>query len=134
MVSEKYIRNMVVESFNSLSRRNISAFLDVWADNATFTLPVDVGKREKIEGKNAIQAHFEQLLEKFPKLIFTLRNVAVNKKGGGAFVALVEWDMSATDKVNNVFTNNGVTVIEILNQLAVAVRDYFDTVAEEKTT
>ena len=130
MVSEKIIKNKVVESFNSLSRRNLPTFINEWSDNATYTLPVDVGKKEKIEGKKAIQAHFEQLLERFPKLIFTLRNVAVNKKGGGAFVALVEWDMSATDKANNAVTNTGVTVIEILNQMVVVVRDYYDAVTK----
>ena len=125
MVGEKFVRNKVAESFNSLSRRNITAFLDDWSDNATFTFPADEGKREKIKGKKAIEGHFEKLLEKFPRLNFTVKNIAVQKKGGGAFVAMAEWDMKATDEKDKEITNSGVTVIEVLNKLAVAVRDYF---------
>jgi ketosteroid isomerase-like protein len=65
-------------AFDVLNRRDIVAFLEGWADNATLVYPGDVDASGVRTGKEAIRAWRQRQSEQFPAARITVRHVAVS--------------------------------------------------------
>jgi len=122
--------------FATLNQRDLSAFLASWAENATFVYPGNLSVSGKIEGKKAIEEWFRKLMEQFPKVNFTVRDVFVQNifALGGTNVVAIEWDIDLTNREGRDFQNSGVTIISIKNGKITLVRDYlFDAEVQKRT-
>ena len=130
MIGAIIIKRKVRSAFASLNRRDISAFLADWAEDATFIYPSSVSAGGKIESKKAIEKWFRKFMEQFPKVNLTLKNVCVQNIFAlrGTNVIAVELDVSGTNREGKDFQNSGVTIIDTKKGKGVLVQDYvFDT-------
>ena len=121
--------------FASLNQRDLPTFLASWAENATFVYPGNLSVSGKTEGKKAIEEWFRKMMEQFPKVNFTLKNVFVQNIFDliGTNVVAVEWDINLTNREGRDFQNSGVTIISIKNGKAISVSDYlFDAEAQKR--
>jgi len=107
------VQRKVRSAFDSLNKRDVKAFLSNWAEDAVFVYPSAVSVGGKIEGKDAIEKWFQGLMEQFPKLKFTVKNVCVQNMFAfsGANVVAAEWDIAITNRHGKDLQNSGVTVI-----------------------
>lgn len=113
-------------AFDTLSRHDLAKSMAAWAEDATFTYPGKVSMSGETKGKKAIEAWFAKMMEQFPKIDFTIKEVFVSKifALGATNNIAVEWDVALTNREGKEFHNSGVTTIRIKGGKAVAVRDY----------
>ncbi len=112
--------------FDALNRHDLTKFMAAWAEDATFTFPGTTSMSGEIKGKKAIEAWFAKMMEQFPKINFTVKEVFVSDRLalGATNSIAVEWDVSETNSEGKEFQNSGVTTIRIKGGKAVAIRDY----------
>ena len=68
-----FIAKMKIRSaFEALNQRNFPAFSAAWRDDCVFIYPGDIKVSGKFEGKVAIEKWFNNFLEQFPKINFTI--------------------------------------------------------------
>ena len=127
MADEKSIRENVNWIYDSINRRDTQAVLACWAEDAVLYIPGEGDENVICRGTNALDEHYQELLDAFPELKLTLVNIGVDAKAGGKFVALAEWELSGTTGEGKVVNAMGISVIDYKDDLIVEVRDYFTT-------
>ena len=117
---------MAGSGFDALNRHDLPKFMAAWAEDATFTYPGNVSMSGETKGKKAIEAWFTKMMEQFPNINFTVKEVFVSNifALGATNNIAVEWDVALTNREGKEFQNSGVTTIRIKGGKAVAIRDY----------
>ena len=136
MIGALIAKNKVSSAFDALNRRDFSAFLSAWRDDCVFIYPGDISVSGKMEGKASIKNWFQNFMEQFPKIKFTLKNICVENIFDfvGTNVVMAHWDVDLTNRDGKEIQNSGVTVINIKLGKASLVIDYiFDTGDKFKT-
>jgi len=126
MIGAVIARKKVRASFECLNQRDLNTFLHNWAEDATFIYPGDLSVSGTMEGKSAIHEWFQKMMDQFPEINFTVKNVCVKNilAFSGTNVLAVEWDVALTNRNGTEFQNSGVTMITLKKGKAVEVRDY----------
>ena len=130
MIGAIIAKKKVSSAFEALNQRDFSTFLSAWRDDCVFIYPGDIAVSGKMEGKSSIENWFQNFMDRFPKIKFTLKNICVEKIFDfvGTNVVTAHWDYEATNRDGNEVQNSGVTVINIKFGKALLVTDYiFDT-------
>ena len=136
MIGALIAKNKVSSAFDALNRRDFSAFLSAWRDDCVFVYPGDISVSGKMEGKASIKNWFQNFMEQFPKIKFTLKNICVENIFDfvGTNVVMAHWDVDLTNRDGKEIQNSGVTVINIKLGKASLVIDYIlDTGDKFKT-
>ena len=136
MIGALIAKNKVSSAFDALNRRDFSAFLSAWRDDCVFIYPGDISVSGKMEGKASIKNWFQNFMEQFPKIKFTLKNICVENIFDfvGTNVVMAHWDVDLTNRDGKEIQNSGVTVINIKLGKASLVIDYIlDTGDKFKT-
>ena len=126
-----FIAKMKIRSaFEALNQRDFPAFSAAWRDDCVFIYPGDIEVSGKFEGRAAIEKWFQNFLEQFPKINFTIKNICVDNVLDfvGTNTVAAHWDIDLTNRDGKEIQNSGVTVIEIKFGKALYVKDcLFDT-------
>ena len=136
MIGALIAKKKVSSAFDALNRRDFSAFLSAWRDDCVFIYPGDISVSGKMEGKASIKNWFQNFMEQFPKIKFTLKNICVENIFDfvGTNVVMAHWDVDLTNRDGKEIQNSGVTVINIKLGKASLVIDYIlDTGDKFKT-
>ena len=113
-------------AFDALSRHDIAKNMADWTKDGTFTFPGNTSMSGEMKGKKAIEAWFAKMMEQFPKIDFTIKEVFVSNifAEGATNNVAVEWDVVETNREGKEFHNIGVTITKIKGGKVVAARDY----------
>ena len=126
MIGAIIAKRLAGSGFDELSRHDLTKFMAAWAEDGTFTFPGNTSMSGEMKAKKAIEAWFAKMMEQFPKIDFTVKEVFVSNifALGATNSIAVEWDISETNREGKEFQNSGVTTIRIKGGKAVAIRDY----------
>lgn len=126
MIGAMIAKMKVRSAFQALNQRNFAKFSADWREDCVFVYPGDIEVSGKHEGRDTIFKWFENFLDQFPRLQFTLKNIAVDKLFDmvGSNTIIVHWELSATNKDGKEVQNSGVTTIDLKFGKAVYVIDY----------
>ena len=126
MIGAVIAKRRAGSSFDALSRRDLTKFMADWAEDATWTLPGNIPISGETKGKKAIEACFAKMLENYPKMRFTVKEVFVSNifALGATNNIAVEWDFTGTNREGKEFHNSGVSIIRVKGGKAVAVREH----------
>ncbi len=130
MIGAFIAKKKVSSAFYALNRRDSSAFLSAWRDDCAFIYPGDISVSGKVKGKTSIENWFQNFMDQFPKIKFTLKNICVENIFDfvGTNVVTAHWDLALTNRDGKEIQNSGVTIINIKFGKASLVIDYiFDT-------
>ncbi len=123
-------KKMVRSQYDRLNRGDIETFMAGIGEDATFIYPSNVSVGGEIKGKKAIDKWFHKLMEHFPTIRITLKNVFVTNvlALGSTNIFAVEWDEISTNQDGKDFRISGVTIIEVKKGKATRIQEYvFDT-------
>lgn len=132
MIGSIISKRAITNAYDALSQHDMEAFLKDWRDDAVFIYPGDIAVSGTHTGKEAIRAWFQSMMEQYPKIDFTLQNVAVSNVFDlvGNNVIIVEWDLQATNKDGYSAENSGITVIKTRWGKGLHVKDYIFNTGE----
>jgi ketosteroid isomerase-like protein len=113
-------------SFDAFNRRDITGATTGWVEDATWTFPGNISISGETKGKKAIEACFAKMMEHYPQIEFTVKEVFVSNifAMGGTNNIAVEWDVAQTNREGKEFHNSGVSVVRVKGGKVVAVREY----------
>jgi ketosteroid isomerase-like protein len=113
MIAVLLAKRGVRAAFDKLNRRDLDGFMARWHDDATFVFPGDVAASGVYRGKDLIRVWFEDLLEQFPRIRFTVQHVAAERQFDmlGDNVLYAHWDVDLVNRDGFAARNTGVTVI-----------------------
>ena len=119
-------KKMVRSQYDRLNRGDIETFMVGIGEDATFIYPSNVSVGGEIKGKKAIDEWFHKLMEHYPKISITLKNVFVTNvlALGSTNIFAVEWDEVATNQDGKDFKFSGVTIIEVKRGKATRIQEY----------
>ena len=126
MIGVFVAKKNVSAAFDALNRRDVSAFLSGWREDCAFIYPGNILVSGKMEGKNSIEKWFQNFMDQFPKIKFTVKDICVENIFDfvGTNVITAHWDIDLTNRYGNVVHNSGVTIINIKFGKAFLVTDY----------
>ena len=132
MIGALIARRNISAAFTALNRHDLDAFLKDWRDEATFIYPGDIAVSGTHTGKDAIRAWFQNMIDQFPTIDFTVKRVAVTNLFDliGHNVVIAEWDLKVTNKDGFTAENGGITVVKIKWGKAFHVKDYIFNTGE----
>lgn len=113
-------------AFDAFNRHDLGKMMAACADDSSFTFPGEISISGEHKGKKAVEACFSKIMEQFPKMNFTVKEVFVSNifALGATNNIAVEWDVVETNREGKEFRNSGVTIIRIKGGKAVSIRDY----------
>ena len=119
-------KKLVRSQYDRLNRGDIETFMAGIGEDATFIYPGNVSVGGEIKGKKAIDEWFHKLMERFPKIIITLKNVFVANvlALSSTNIFAVEWDEISTNQDGKDFNISGVTIIEVKKGKATRIQEY----------
>lgn len=132
MIGTIAAKNKVRSAYDSLNRRDLDSFLAQFEEDAKFIYP-----NEEVEGKEAIGAWFQKMMDRFPGVSFTLNSICVEKifTFGGTNIVATEWDLALADAKGEEFRNTGADIFSLENGKIAVVRSYpFDVEAQKKAS
>ena len=92
--------------------------------------PGDIEVSGQFEGRAAIEKWFKNLLEQFPRINFTIKNICLDNVLDfvGTNTVVAHWDLDVTNRDGKEIQNSGITVIKIKFGKVQYVKDFlFDT-------
>ena len=126
MIGAIIMKRLAGSGFDALSRHDLAKLIAAYAEDSTFTFPGNTSMSGETKGKKAIEAWFAKVMEQFPKIDFTVKEVFISNifALGATNSIAVEWDVIETNREGKEFHNSGVTTIRVKRRKIVAVRDY----------
>ena len=115
MIGAIFAKMSVQAGMEALNRRHVSGFMIGWAEDAVWIYPGELSVSGRFEGKKAVKDWFENLMEQFPQLKFTVHSVSVSNLFAltGNNEAAVHWTVSLTNKNGHHLEYSGVTTLKI---------------------
>lgn len=132
MIGALIAKRNIAAAFDALNRHDLEAFLKDWRDDAIFIYPGDIAVSGTHSGKDAIRTWFQNMIDQYPTIAFTLKHIAVNNLFDliGNNVIIVEWDIKVTNKDGYSAENSGITVVTTQSGKGVHVKDYIFNTGE----
>ncbi len=132
MIGSIVAKKSVRAGLEALNRRDVSSFMEAWADDAVWLYPGKLSVSGTFNGKKAITEWFENLMRQFPKLKFTVHSVSVANVFDlvGNNSAAVQWDIALANRDGHQLEYSGVTTLTIRKGKVVQGRDYLFSVDE----
>ena len=126
MIGAIICRQKIRLAFTALNARNVDSFISSWAEDAVFIYPGKLSISGEFRGKAAIKSWFSYFLDQFPDYEFTLNKVTVSNLFDliGTNTVTVEWQMKGKNRQGFEFTNNGVTVVDIVLTKPTRIKDF----------
>jgi ketosteroid isomerase-like protein len=126
MLGALFAKQIVRSAFSYFNDSNMEKFLSLWDDNATFTYPGNVSVSGTNEGKSAVSAWFNNLMDTGPSVNFSIKSICVNNIFDliGSNIITVEWDNFVTNRKGTKILVSGVSVIRIKKGRIIKVCDY----------
>jgi ketosteroid isomerase-like protein len=114
-------------AYDALNRRDIASFMADCAEDATYTVPGNVPISGEAKGKKAIETVVTRIMEQFPKMNFTVKEVFVSNifAMGATNNVAVEWEVAQTNRAGKQFHKSAVTIIRAKGGKIVSARDYY---------
>ena len=99
MIGAFIAKKKVSSAFDALNWRDFSTFLSAWREDCAFIYPGDISVSGKMEGKASIEKWFQNFMDQFPKIKFTLKNICVENIFDfvGTNVVTVHWNVDLTN-------------------------------------
>ncbi|MBI2831958.1 MAG: nuclear transport factor 2 family protein [Chloroflexi bacterium] len=126
MIGAVIAKRKARSGFGAISRHDLAKSMAVYAEDATWDFPGNVSISGEIKGKKAIEARFARIMEQFPKLDMTVKEVFVSNifAFGATNNIAVEWDVTEVNREGKEFHNSGVTIIRVKGGKVVALKEY----------
>lgn len=126
MIGAMIAKKKVKDSLHALNRRDVPAFLASWAEDAVWNYPGDLPISGRFVGKRAIRGWFENLMQQFPQLKFTVRSVSVSNVFDlvGNNTAAAHWEVDFTNSDGYRLQYGGVAILTIKGGKVVEGRDF----------
>ena len=126
MIGAILAKRMAPSGYNAMNQRNPDKALGNLAEDATFTFPGKISISGVAKGKQAIIECHEKMLEHYPKMHFTVKEVFVSKilAMGGTNNVAIEYELSYTNREGKEFHNSGVTIARIKSGKMVSMKEY----------
>ncbi len=110
------------QGFDDMSRGNLEAVVDTWADDITFVFPGTTRLSGFYQGKEEVERCVWTLMQLMPDISIQV----INTMDGPDMVA-AEWIKRSTAPDGTVFENRGITIAQFRDDKVVVMRDYLDT-------
>ncbi len=119
-------KKMVRSQFERLNHGDVETFMNGIGEDAIFFYPDNVSVGGDIKGKKAIDKWFHNMVDRFPKINITLKNVFVTNvlALGSTNIFAVEWDEMLTNRDGKEFKYSGVTVIDVKKGKATRIQEF----------
>jgi ketosteroid isomerase-like protein len=132
MIGAMAAKDNVKLSMEFLNRRDVSMFMMGWADDAVWIYPGDSWMSGRFEGKKAIREWFDNLMEQFPKVKYTVNSVSVTNIFDfvGNNVASAHCDVEFTNKDGYHMKSSGVVMLTIKGGKVIEGKNYLFAVDE----
>ena len=78
MIGAVIAKRLAGSGFDALNRHDLIKCMASWAEDGTFTFPGNSSMSGETKGKKAIEAWFAKMMEQFPKIDFTVKEVFVS--------------------------------------------------------
>jgi ketosteroid isomerase-like protein len=126
MIGAVLAKRMARSSFDAFNQRDLKKATKGFAEEATYTMGGNISISGITKGKKAIETLFAKLLEHYPKMQFTVRDVFVSNifAMGATNNVAVEYDVTYTSREGKEFHNSGVTIARVKGGKVVSMQDY----------
>ncbi len=126
MIGAILAKKMAGSGFDAFNRRDLAKLMASWSEDATYTLPGNISISGETKGKKAIEAVHAKMMEHYPKMHFTVKEVFISNifALGPTNNIAVEYDLAYTNREGKEFHNSGVTIIRVKGGKAAAVKEY----------
>ena len=126
MIGAILAKIMARSGYSAINQRNPDKALGNLAEDATFTFPGKISISGVTKGKQAIIECHEKMLEHFPKMHFTVKEVFVSNilAMGATNNVAVEYELTYTNREGKEFHNSAVTVGRIKGGKMVSMKEY----------
>jgi ketosteroid isomerase-like protein len=119
-------KKMARSAFDAVNQRDLDKAFGGLAEDAIFTFPGKISISGITKGKKAILECHAKMLEHFPKMHFTVKEVFVSNilAMGETNNIAVEYDLTYTNREGKEFHNSGVTVARVKGGKTVSMQEY----------
>ena len=95
MIGAIVAKRKASSGFNALNRHDINAFMNTWAEDATYIFPGNLSISGETKGKEAIREVFRKFLERFPLINFNVKNIFIQNifALGSTNIVAAEWGL-----------------------------------------
>jgi ketosteroid isomerase-like protein len=126
MIGAVIAKRRAGSGFDAYNNHDLKTVENALAEDATYTFPGNVSISGETKGKKAIEALHAKMMEQFPKMYFTVREVFVSNifALGATNSVAVEWDLTETNREGKEFRNSGVTIFSVKGGKVVATKEY----------
>jgi len=126
MIGAIIAKKKVRSGLEALNRRDVSTFLSAWAEDAVWNYPGDLPVSGRFVGKQAIRGWFENLIQQFPQLQFTVHSVSVSNLFdlAGNNVAAAHWEVDFTNRDGYRLQYDGVAILTIKGGKVIEGKDF----------
>lgn len=133
MIGSIIAKKNVRAAMEALNRRDVTAFLKDWADDAVWNYPGDLPVGGRFVGKKAIRGWFENLMRQMPQLKFTVHSVCVSNVFDlvGNNSAAAHWEVDFTNTEGYRLQYSGVAVLTIKGGKVVEGTDFLFAMNEQ---
>lgn len=117
---------MAASAFDAFNRRDITKAVNDLAEDATYTFPSSISISGQTKGKKAVEAVYAKMLEHFPKMHFTVKDVFISNifAMGPTNNIAIQWDLDYTNREGKEFHNSGVSIAMVKRGKVVASKEY----------
>jgi ketosteroid isomerase-like protein len=121
------LEGLVQRNYEALNRRDLSAIMGWWADDAVFEFPGRTPVSGRFVGKPAIEAWWRRWVERYASVHFTVKHVAIGNPLGLtiANTLFVEWDVEVTTTDGISLQASAVSFTSMRHGKVIYARDYF---------
>jgi ketosteroid isomerase-like protein len=126
MIGAILAKRMARSGFDAMNQRNLNKALGHLADDATLNFPGKISISGVTKGKKAIMERHAKMLEHFPKMHFTVKEVFVSNilAMGATNSIAIEYDLTYTNHEGKEFHNSGVTIGRVKGGKMVSMKEY----------
>jgi ketosteroid isomerase-like protein len=126
MIGAIIAKKLARSGFDAMNQRNLDKALGNLAEDATFTFPGKISISGVTKGKKAIVECHAKMLEHFPKMHFTVKEVFVSNilAMGATNNIAIEYDLAYTNREGKEFHNSGVTIGRVKGGKMVSMKEY----------
>jgi len=110
------VHTLAIKLMNAMNSRDLQEFEALLAESAVFDFPGP----GKIEGRKRIITFLRVLFRRFPSLSFQVHNIVAHDDQ-----ACVIWSNTGENSSGMLYSNQGITHIQVKNAVIVWMSDYF---------
>ena len=126
MIGAILAKKLANNSFEAFNRGDIEKLMASWSEDAIYTFPGKTPISGETKGKEAIEAVHAKMLELFPQIHFTVKEVFVSNifAMGSTNNIAVEYELTYTNHEGQKCHNSGVTIVRLKGGKVVESKEY----------